>query len=206
MSLGVSGVQQRMEEIRARMQQLSAPATPASTPPPPPPPPTSNDFSALMAARSGLYGQIGSDKSVLAPFDPMSSELSPTVGTEQLKSLATEAAKRHGIDPALFDALVQQESGYDPSARSHAGAVGLTQLMPLTAADLGVTDRLDPVQSLDGGAKYLKKMLERFNGDPSLALAAYNAGPGAVERAGGIPNIPETQDYVRKILGRWGRP
>jgi soluble lytic murein transglycosylase-like protein len=111
------------------------------------------------------------------------------------------AAARHGIDPALLRALVRQESGFDPRAHSAAGAMGLTQLMPQTAASLGVTDPYDPAQSLDGGATYLREMLDRFGGDPRKALAAYNAGPGAVERFGGVPPYPETQRYVQNILG-----
>lgn len=110
------------------------------------------------------------------------------------------AAQKHGVDPALLTALVRQESNFNPNARSPAGATGLTQLMPGTAASLGVTDATDPAQALDGGAKYLKQQLEKFGGDERLALAAYNAGPGAVQRFGGIPPYAETQNYVKKVL------
>jgi soluble lytic murein transglycosylase-like protein len=110
------------------------------------------------------------------------------------------AAQKHGVDPALLTALVRQESNFNPNARSPAGATGLTQLMPGTAASLGVTDSTDPAQALDGGAKYLKQQLEKFGGDERLALAAYNAGPGAVQRFGGIPPYAETQNYVKKVL------
>jgi soluble lytic murein transglycosylase-like protein len=111
----------------------------------------------------------------------------------------TAAAKRHGIDPALLAGLVKQESGFNPNAGSPAGARGLTQLMPGTAAGLGVTNVLDPVQSLDGGAKYLRQQLDAFGGDVTRALAAYNAGPGAVQRYGGVPPYAETQNYVRIV-------
>ena len=111
------------------------------------------------------------------------------------------AARRHGVDPALLRGLVRQESGFDPSARSPAGALGLTQLMPATARSLGVTNPLDPAQALDGGARYLRQQLDRFGGDESKALAAYNAGPGAVARFGGIPPYAETQQYVQRVLG-----
>ena len=111
----------------------------------------------------------------------------------------TAAAKKHGIDPALLAGLVKQESGFDPNAGSPAGARGLTQLMPATAAGLGVTDVLDPLQSLDGGAKYLRQQLDAFGGDVTRALAAYNAGPGAVQRYGGVPPYAETQNYVRVV-------
>jgi soluble lytic murein transglycosylase-like protein len=112
------------------------------------------------------------------------------------------AAASNGIDPALLKGLVSQESGFDPNARSGAGALGLTQLMPGTAAGLGVTNPLDPAQSLQGGAKYLRQQLDRFGGDEKLALAAYNAGPGAVARFGGVPPYRETQNYVTSVLSK----
>jgi soluble lytic murein transglycosylase-like protein len=112
----------------------------------------------------------------------------------------TAAAKKHGIDPALLAGLVKQESGFKADAGSPAGARGLTQLMPSTAAGLGVTNVLDPVQSLEGGAKYLRAQLDAFGGDVTRALAAYNAGPGAVAQYGGVPPYPETQRYVAAVL------
>jgi soluble lytic murein transglycosylase-like protein len=111
----------------------------------------------------------------------------------------TAAAKRHGLDPALLAGLVRQESNFNPTAGSPAGARGLTQLMPATAASLGVTDVTDPAQALEGGAKYLKQQLDTFDGDVTKALAAYNAGPGAVQRYGGVPPYAETQNYVQKV-------
>jgi soluble lytic murein transglycosylase-like protein len=115
--------------------------------------------------------------------------------------LIDSAAARNGIDPAVLYGLIQQESGFDPSARSSAGALGLTQLMPSTAASLGVSEPLDPAQSIEGGARYLAQMLHRFAGNTADALAAYNAGPGAVQQYGGVPPYPETQQYVAKVLG-----
>ena len=109
------------------------------------------------------------------------------------------AATRAGVDPRLLAAITRAESGFNPNALSGAGAVGLTQLMPGTAAGLGVNPT-DPFANLDGGARYLAGQLDSF-GRVDLALAAYNAGPGAVRQAGGVPNYPETQAYVRRVLG-----
>ncbi len=111
-----------------------------------------------------------------------------------------DAAQRHGVDAHLLTALVWTESAFRPDAVSPAGALGLGQLMPGTAGDLGV-DPHDPIQNLDGAARYLREQLDRFGSD-ELALAAYNAGPGRVLQAGGIPNITETQSYVRIVTAR----
>lgn len=118
-------------------------------------------------------------------------------------TLIRAAAQRHGIDPALVAAVIQVESGFNPRAVSPAGAKGLMQLMDVTAASLGVRDPFDPAQNLDGGARYLRQMLDRFAGDLRLALAAYNAGPLAVEWAGGVPDYPETRAYVSKVLATY---
>jgi len=117
------------------------------------------------------------------------------------QSLIENAARKYGVRPALLAALVKQESNFNPNAQSGVGAKGLTQLMDATARGLGVTDSFDPAQSLDGGARFLCGLLKQFKGNESLALAAYNAGPGAVQKYGGIPPYQETQRYVPKVLG-----
>lgn len=138
-------------------------------------------------------------KSLLAPTD--SGALPGYNGRYRGEYLvmAKAAATKHGVPEDLFLRLVQQESGWNANARSHKGAMGLAQLMPGTAARLGV-NASDPRQNLDGGARYLRMMYDRF-GSWRLALAAYNAGPEAVEKHGGIPPYRETTNYVRKILG-----
>lgn len=118
------------------------------------------------------------------------------------RAAAAEAAQRNGIPPEIFLKLVGAESAFNPGAVSPVGASGLAQLMPGTAAELGV-DPNDPLQNLDGGARYLAQQYQTF-GDWNLALAAYNAGPGAVRKYGGIPPYAETQNYVRKIMGGGG--
>jgi hypothetical protein len=120
--------------------------------------------------------------------------------SEQLKEIARQKARDFGVNEDIFLRLVQKESGWNPQAKSGAGAMGLVQLMPGTAQGLGVSNPYDPVQSLTGGARYLSQQLKRF-GSYDKALAAYNAGPGNVERYGGIPPFKETQNYVRTILG-----
>ncbi|MDA7430756.1 lytic transglycosylase domain-containing protein [Primorskyibacter aestuariivivens] len=113
--------------------------------------------------------------------------------------MARDAARRYGVPEDLFLRLVQQESGWNPTAKSHKGAFGLAQLMPATARALGV-DPKDPAQNLDGGARYLSQQYRKF-GTWRLALAAYNAGPGAVEKYGGVPPFKETRNYVKIIWG-----
>ena len=181
--MSVTSIGARVEEIQARVANLQGtPAQPAGS------------FAATLAAAQQVPGQQTSSISVSAASGATSG------GTTDFESEINAAATGNGIDPALLKGLVQQESGFDPNARSGAGAVGLTQLMPSTAAALGVTDPTDPAQSLQGGARYLREQLDRFGGDERLALAAYNAGPGAVAKYGGVPPYAETQGYVSKVM------
>ena len=124
------------------------------------------------------------------------------IPTPQLTRMIGDAAQKQGIDPALILEVARQESGFRPCAVSPKGAEGLMQLMPATQVDLQVSNPFDAKESLEAGSKLLKDLLARYHGDLSLALSAYNAGAGRVDRAGGVPEIPETQNYVVDILSR----
>ncbi len=127
-----------------------------------------------------------------------------STGRVELESLVREAGRRHDVDPELIRAVIRQESGFNPLAVSRKGAQGLMQLMPDTAKRLGVQDVFDPAENVLGGAKLLRELMDRYEGDLDLALAAYNAGEGAVERYGGLPPYRETVDYVDRITRAYG--
>lgn len=122
-------------------------------------------------------------------------------GSVPYASTIEAACAKYGLNPNLLAGLIEQESHFDPTVGSAAGAQGLTELMPETAASLGVTDPHDPTQSIEGGARLLSEKLKEFGGNTELALAAYNAGSGAVQQYNGIPPYPETEQYVQKVLG-----
>jgi len=125
---------------------------------------------------------------------------------EKITQMIREVSDRYRVDPALVRAVIQTESNWNSSAISRKGARGLMQLVPGTAQQLGVDNAFDPKQNLDGGVRYLHSLLERYNGDLDKALAAYNAGPAAVDRAGGVPSYRETRKYVQKVTDSYFRP
>ncbi len=127
----------------------------------------------------------------------------PAARREQYWPQVQETSRAHGVDPALVDLMIRMESGYNPRAVSPKGARGIMQLMPSTASMYGVKDLFDPGENLRGGIRYFKHLLERFGSNVTYALAAYNAGPEAVERHGGVPPYQETRNYVSAILGAY---
>ncbi len=120
---------------------------------------------------------------------------------KQYDNIIAEASQKYGVDESLIRAVIRQESGFNPQATSYCGAQGMMQLMPETAAELGVKNAYDARDNIMGGTKYLSRLLDQFDGNMTKAIAAYNAGPGAVQQHGGVPPYPETQDYVDKVLG-----
>jgi soluble lytic murein transglycosylase-like protein len=178
----------------------------------PVPPPTP---SAMKAARSAA-AEVGQYVAA-APSSPVMnsapSESSPdnreilrgrAMTSGELDSIIQEAARRHDVDPNLVRALIKVESNFDAHAVSRKGAMGLMQLMPRTARTLNVSNPFDPQQNVDGGVRHLKRLLQDFNGDVKLSLAAYNAGAGAVTRSNGVPPYAETREYVKRITTLYG--
>lgn len=208
--LGFSGVTSRISELE-QLLNLNVNNEVTSSPP------SSNSagvnsgsFSSMLNGASEmpsmLSGSIGtSSNGLVAPASPFSNGIGISSSPSgDLKKMISDIAIQNGLDPKLLDSLVKQESNYNPLSRSSAGAMGLTQLMPQTASQLGVTQPFDVAQNLSGGAKYLKAMIHQFGSIP-LALAAYNAGPHAVLKYGGIPPFNETQNYVKNIMANYGK-
>ena len=162
------------------------------------------DFQKILDANMSQKASASSS----SPFANkiFSSELNPiSSGNEDIDHLIETYSEKNGLDSAFVKAVIKQESGFQPKVTSSCGAMGLMQLMPATANSLGVKDAYDPEQNIAGGTKYLKGLLDRFGGDKSLALAAYNAGPNAVAKYNGIPPYKETQNYVKNIMSMYQR-
>jgi soluble lytic murein transglycosylase-like protein len=139
--------------------------------------------------------------SVSAPVQAAAPAECDPLPAPEVDSLVGQAAEREGLSADLLRSVMKQESAFRPCAVSSKGAMGLMQLMPSTAEQLGIQDPFDPASNLDAGARFLKQLLGKYGGDVPMALGAYNAGPSKVDAAGGVPAIPETMDYIRQILG-----
>ena len=160
-------------------------------------------FVYLSLKDGGEIGVPAASLRGLVPDEVVEEVAKAPTGSGELRELATAAARRHGLDPGLVLAVVAVESAFRPEAVSRKGAQGLMQLMPAIAASLGVKDAFDPVENLDGGSRHLGSLLNLYGGDLVSALAAYNAGAGAVARHGGVPPYRETRAYVKKVLERY---
>jgi len=177
---------------------------------------TAANFGSLLLNKNSLdvNGKIYNNESLsnlsmsqalqnLEPENETSSINSTYASKSQLISMINQVAQKHGVDEKLVQALIKQESGFNPNAKSKVGAIGLMQLMPSTAKAMGVKNPYNAAQNVEGGVKYLKSMLNKYNGNIILALAAYNAGPGAVDKYSGVPPYKETENYVKNILANY---
>lgn len=183
-STDLSAVTQRIAEIT---QQVS------------PAPASGSSFASLVTSALGA----SDDPAQIAEQQESAAQIPAIVPPAQIERLISANAGAWGVDPALVKAVIANESGFDANATSKSGARGLMQLEPSTAGELGVGNAYDPAQNIWGGTRYLRGLLDRFNGDIRLAVAAYNAGPQAVEKYGGVPPYAETQSYVQNVLGSY---
>jgi soluble lytic murein transglycosylase-like protein len=171
---------------------------------------TSHLLATAPTARAEMYQYIDANGTISLTnvpsdmryrrIDILSNRLHPTISEQELEPMISRFSRQHQLHPALIRAVIKAESGFDPHAVSRAGAVGLMQLMPQTAARMDVRDLYDPEDNIGGGTKYLRQLLDRFHGNLPLALAAYNAGEHVVDRYRTLPPYTETRQYVRKVL------
>ena len=205
----ISSIENRIQQMEARLEaggpaaQRSAPGKPGIA--------VGRGSNESPVSFESLLNTMSDDKKFrpgagVGGYAPMA----PTGGTwkggndpKQFDGMIRDASKKHGVEESLIRAVIRQESAYNPNATSHCGAMGLMQLMPETAKDLGCGNAYDPAQNIMAGAKYLRQMQDRFPGNLTKAIAAYNAGPGNVEHYGGIPPFAETQNYVGKVLDNY---
>lgn len=162
-----------------------------------------------VSAKTGAAEAGSPSGMVAAPGTPTPSAINASdtangpLTNDRLEALIKTVSERHNVDPGLVRAVIRTESNGDPTAVSNKGAQGLMQLMPSTAAELGVSNTFNPQENIEGGVRYLRQLLSRYGGDLDKALAAYNAGAGAVDKAKGVPHYRETQEYVRKVTSSY---
>ncbi len=186
----LSAVASRIEQITGAPVQI--PGLPQSSP-------SGASFAAALQSEMAAQQSAQIGEASVSPNAPA------MVPPAQIDALVNDNAQASDVDPALVKAIIANESGFNANATSKVGAQGLMQLMPGTAAALGVGDSYDPAQNVAGGTKYIKQLLDRFNGNVRLAVAAYNAGPGAVEKYNGVPPYAETQNYVQNVLASYAK-
>lgn len=197
----ISAIHMRMQQIQAKFGNSPMPTGQVAG---------TGDMAQVMQATGGQTGLTF--EKILATQMKQPAGTADTAYSSNVKNFTlsnkagdydqyvNEAAQKYGVDAKFIKAIIQQESGFNPNATSWCGAMGMMQLMPETAKGLGVKNAYDPRENIMGGVKYIKQQLDQFGGDKEKALAAYNAGPGAVQKYGGIPPYRETQGYVKNIM------
>ncbi len=203
MEIPTQHVMARIAAIQERMSVLSGTTDPPAIQAAPPAPGTGGFANALQSVQLGYDKApaplIGPDGTAVRPLIPVLTSPGGSTGTAAYTDEIAASAAKYNIDPRLIRSVMQVESGGNPQAVSHAGAMGLMQLMPANASAAGLSNPFDPAGNIDAGARQLASLLSQFGGDLDKALAGYNAGPNAVKRYDGIPPYAETQSYVRKV-------
>ncbi len=193
---GVDGIKARISQLKSMFHRSVMPVSESAK--------NDTSFKKSLQARMDKSAELDNPTAPMNPFS-LDMAIQGKGAPVNIKASIRDAAKAYGVDAKLYENLIQAESDFNPHTVSKKGAMGLAQLMPETAKELGVKNPFDIVENLNGGANYLSKMINKFKDIPQ-ALAAYNAGPGAVKKYGGIPPFKETQNYVKKIMSNmWNR-